>query len=150
MTKYFLEVMIEQNSGHIVSISSMAGLHPSHNIIQYSATKFGLNGLMAALNEHLRMKKLSAHIKTTCVFPYYIKTRPEIEEFMNPNFHMPPLDIEYAAKEVVNGILREDIVTVIPKFLEAIKFLKVLPIKIQQLFHDRVLREHKLKNKKYA
>lgn len=72
-----------RKSGHIVSISSMAGIHPSPFIIAYSATKFGVNGYMAALTEHLRLENLSDCIKTTCVFPFYIKTRQVIVDFLN-------------------------------------------------------------------
>lgn len=83
ITKYFLEQMKIRRSGHIVSVSSMAGIHASPYIITYSATKFGVNGYMAALTEHLRLEKLSDCIKTTCVFPFYIKTRQIIIDFLN-------------------------------------------------------------------
>jgi all-trans-retinol dehydrogenase (NAD+) len=84
MTKYFLEQMMNREAGHIVSISSMAGLHPSPQIIQYTATKFGVSGYMAALTEFLRQQKLGDKIKTTCVFPFFIKTNETVTNFLNP------------------------------------------------------------------
>lgn len=84
MTKYFLEQMIHRGCGHIVSVSSMAGIHPSPYIIQYTATKYGINGFMAALTEYLRLEKLGDKIKTTCAFPYYMKTNEIITNFLNP------------------------------------------------------------------
>lgn len=75
--------MKERRSGHIVSISSMAGLTPSPYISAYSATKFGVQGFMAALNEHLRLEQLDHCIKTTCIFPYYIKTKNLISDFLD-------------------------------------------------------------------
>lgn len=84
VTKYFLEQMKERRSGHIVSISSMSGIHPTPFSIPYSATKFGVHGFMSALTEHLRLEKLRSKIKTTCVFPYYIKTRQDVIDFLNP------------------------------------------------------------------
>lgn len=84
MSKCFLEQMKEMGSGHIVSISSMSGLHATPFSIPYSATKFGINGFMAALTEHLRLEKWRSRIKTTCVFPYYIKTRQDVIDFLHP------------------------------------------------------------------
>lgn len=86
MTKIFLEHMKDKKSGHIVSISSMAGLQPSPYIIAYTGTKHGVCGFMAALNEHLRLEKLSDQIKTTCVFPYYVNTGKLISEFLNTKY----------------------------------------------------------------
>lgn len=84
MAKCFLESMKKHGSGHIVTVSSMSGLHPTPFSIPYTATKFGSNGFMAALTEHLRLEKLRSKIKTTCVFPYYIKTRAEVIDFLHP------------------------------------------------------------------
>lgn len=86
MSKYFLEQMKEQKSGHIVSIASMSGLHPTPFSIPYSSTKFGINGFMSALTEHLRLEGWRSRIKTTCVFPYYIKTRADVIDFLSPKW----------------------------------------------------------------
>jgi short-subunit dehydrogenase len=82
MTKHFLEHMKEKKSGHIVSLASMAGLSPSPHIAVYSATKFGVQGFMASLNEHLRLEKFH-NIKTSTIFPYYIKTRNVLLDFLD-------------------------------------------------------------------
>lgn len=84
MTKYFLEQMKENQGGHIVCIASMSGIHATPFSIPYTATKFGVNGFMQALTEHLRLEKWRPKIKTTCVFPYYIKTRQDVTEALNP------------------------------------------------------------------
>ena len=84
MTKYFLEKMKSQGTGHIVSVSSMGGLHASPYICTYTATKFGVNGFMQGINEHLRLEKLDDRIKTTCIFPYYIKTKDVFGDWLNP------------------------------------------------------------------
>lgn len=91
MSKYFLEMMKENQSGHIVSIASMAGLHPTPFSIPYSSTKFGVNGFMAALTEHLRLENWKSKIKTSVFFPYYIKTRADVIDFLNPKY-CGPLD----------------------------------------------------------
>jgi short-subunit dehydrogenase len=46
--------MIQQRSGHIVNISSMAGKSPLPNGAAYSASKWGLNGLSYSIAEELR------------------------------------------------------------------------------------------------
>lgn len=76
--------MIKHKSGHIVCISSMSGLHPAPFAAPYSASKHGSVGFMAALGEHLRIEGLDSRIKTTCVCPYYIKTRQEVVDSLSP------------------------------------------------------------------
>ena len=75
--------MLSKGSGHIVSISSVGGIHASPQMIAYSATKFGVSGFMQGLAEYLRLEKLDDRIKSTCVFPYFMKTKI-IEDWLNP------------------------------------------------------------------
>jgi all-trans-retinol dehydrogenase (NAD+) len=76
--------MKDQNSGQIVAISSMSALHPSPFAVEYSATKAAVNCYMKALGEKLRIQKMDGKIKTTCVCPYYITTRKDVIDFLNP------------------------------------------------------------------
>lgn len=50
----FLPHMFAKRRGHIVAISSMAGLCGLTNLVPYCATKFAVRGLMEALYEELR------------------------------------------------------------------------------------------------
>lgn len=84
MSKFFLEQMKENQKGHIVSISSMSALSATPFSIPYTATKFAINGFMSALTEHLRLENWRSKIKTTCVFPYYVKTRQDVIDFLHP------------------------------------------------------------------
>jgi len=70
--------MIERKKGHIVCISSMAGLHPVTNLILYSSTKAAITMLMRSLREELRFNSLSDFINLTVVHPYFIATRQDI------------------------------------------------------------------------
>ncbi len=47
-------LMIRQQSGHIINISSLAGRNPLPNGAAYSASKWGLNGLTYSVAEELR------------------------------------------------------------------------------------------------
>lgn len=52
----FLPKMIETNHGHIVAMSSMAGLMGFQNLVPYCGTKFAVRGVQEALAEELRCK----------------------------------------------------------------------------------------------
>lgn len=76
--------MKKHNGGQIVAISSMSALHPSPFAVEYSATKAAVNCYMKALGEKLRLQKMNDKIKLKCICPFYIKTRKDIIEFLNP------------------------------------------------------------------
>ncbi len=54
LMRAFAPLMIAQQSGHIVNISSLAGSNPLPNGAAYSASKWGLNGLTYSVAEELR------------------------------------------------------------------------------------------------
>lgn len=83
MTRCFLIDMMKNQHGHIVSISSMAGLHSSPHCVVYSASKYAVTGFMSALTEHLRLEKMNDKIITTTIFPYYVRTRQDIVDHLN-------------------------------------------------------------------
>lgn len=51
--------MINQNKGHIVALSSVAGLAGLRNIVPYCGSKFAVRGLMEALSEELRPQNIN-------------------------------------------------------------------------------------------
>ncbi len=70
MTKTFLPYLLEQNSGHIINISSVFGLAGVADQSAYCTAKFGVRGF----TETLRMELFDTNIKTLCVHPGGIKT----------------------------------------------------------------------------
>ncbi|XP_016963080.2 epidermal retinol dehydrogenase 2 isoform X2 [Drosophila biarmipes] len=70
----FLSHMQEQNRGHIICLSSIAGLVGISNLVPYCATKFAVRGLMEALHAELREGPYRDLIKTTTIFPYMTNT----------------------------------------------------------------------------
>lgn len=84
VVKTFLEEMKRNNSGHIVAISSMAAICPSPFCVEYSATKAAINSYMKALGEKLRLNKINNKILTTCICPFYVTSRKDIVNFLNP------------------------------------------------------------------
>lgn len=56
MFQAFLPSMIENNTGHVVALSSMAGIMGFQNLVPYCGSKFAVHGLMEAMSEELRCK----------------------------------------------------------------------------------------------
>lgn len=46
--------MLKKNKGHIVALSSVAGMAGLKNLVPYCGSKFAVRGLMEALSEELR------------------------------------------------------------------------------------------------
>jgi NAD(P)-dependent dehydrogenase (short-subunit alcohol dehydrogenase family) len=71
VTRAVLPVMRKQRSGHIISISSAAGLVAGYDFVTaYAASKFGLEGWM----DSLQAEVASFGIKTTIVNPGFFRT----------------------------------------------------------------------------
>lgn len=79
VTRAVLPVMRKQRSGHIISISSTAGLTSFDFCSAYSASKFGLEGWMQALQSEV----LPFGIHTTIVNPGFFRTELLTEESTN-------------------------------------------------------------------
>ncbi|EST11937.1 SDR family oxidoreductase [Sporolactobacillus laevolacticus] len=66
-----LPAMREQQSGHIINLSSTAGYHVDARSAVYSATKFAVR----AISEGLRLEEsLTSHIRSTLIAPGLTKT----------------------------------------------------------------------------
>lgn len=66
----FLPQMIARKSGHIVNISSVAGIVGPSRLNSYAASKFGLRGLSESL--HHEYKGMGVQI--TAVYPFFART----------------------------------------------------------------------------
>uniref|UniRef100_A0A182R0M5 Short-chain dehydrogenase/reductase 3 n=1 Tax=Anopheles farauti TaxID=69004 RepID=A0A182R0M5_9DIPT len=146
MTKVFLDGMIKRKRGHIVGVSSMSGMYAFPWGVVYSATKFAVSGFMASLTEQLRIQGLSKSVRTTCVNPYYVATRKDVVDFLQkPRF--APLTVDQAAREIVRGILRQDIIVTVPRLFGVFtRFMLFFPVPVQQLVRDFLIREYELNN----
>ena len=79
VTRAVLPVMRKQRSGHIISISSSAGLAGFEFCTAYSASKFGLEGWMEALHAEIA----PFGITTTIVNPGFFRTELLTERSTN-------------------------------------------------------------------
>ncbi len=69
--KAFLPSMIENNKGHIVSISSVLGLMGVSGAADYVSSKYSSTGLSEALLDELKSQRKNG-VKVTSVHPYHI------------------------------------------------------------------------------
>ena len=63
MSRHVIPIMMKQRKGHIINISSVAGLRGYQNGM-YSATKFGMNGFGDAMSKYLINHNI--HVVTLC------------------------------------------------------------------------------------
>ncbi len=68
--KLALPVMKAAKYGHIITISSIAGLEAYPEVGGYCASKFAVKGMMESLYKEVRYDK----IKVTCLYPGSVKT----------------------------------------------------------------------------
>ncbi|EAT32922.1 AAEL014840-PA [Aedes aegypti] len=125
MIRQFLPGMQQRKEGHIVAISSVLGIVPNFRTIAYSATKFGIRGMMASLSDELYFSGFGDKVFTTCVYPDLIATRKELIQTVNKmGLSTQVLSPEHAANLVVDGVLRNKTDIILASF-PIRKFIKL-------------------------
>ncbi|XP_027788717.2 epidermal retinol dehydrogenase 2 [Marmota flaviventris] len=127
--KAFLPAMIANDHGHLVCISSSAGLVGVNGLADYCASKFAAVGFAESMFvETFALKQKG--IKTTIVCPFFIKTGMFEGCMTRCPLLLPILDPEYTVRKIVDAILQERLYLCIPKFIYLMLFLKsFLPAK---------------------
>jgi len=87
VTRAVLPVMRKQRDGHIITISSLAGMVGGENTIAYNVSKFAVEGFMEAL----KIDVAPYGIKTTIVEPGFFRTELVVE---GASLIWPELEIE--------------------------------------------------------
>ncbi|HEX5373797.1 MAG TPA: SDR family oxidoreductase [Aquabacterium sp.] len=102
-----VEIFRAQNSGHLVSISSMSAMRGlPRNLTTYAATKAGL----AALTEGIRAELMHTPIRVTTIFPGYIETELSSKAQKTPLM----VDTVSGCKALVAAIEREPATACVP------------------------------------
>ncbi|KAJ8886351.1 hypothetical protein PR048_012562 [Dryococelus australis] len=70
----FLPSMIKNNHGHVVALSSMAGVMGIPNLVPYCASKYAVRGLMEAVAEELGEEVRDIDVKFTTICPFIVDT----------------------------------------------------------------------------
>ncbi|KAK0081002.1 hypothetical protein PV326_007901 [Microctonus aethiopoides] len=111
INKSFMNEMMKENHGHIVTVASVAGLLGTYNCTDYSAAKFAAVGYHESLFTELKVHGYHG-IHTTLICPYFINTnmfpgvKPRLIAMLEP---------EYVAEEIVSAILTNEINVTMPR-----------------------------------
>ena len=91
LTQLAVPVMKKAQSGHIINVSSVAGIIGIENMSVYNATKFAVKGFSESLYKELR----NDGIKVTCILPGSIETSffDQLENFTKSNNTMDANDV---------------------------------------------------------
>ena len=102
LCKEFVPAMMEKNSGHVVSVSSIAGLAGTPGMTDYCASKFAAYGFNEALR--VEMRHFKKNVKCTTICPFYFNTG--MFEGVKTSLLYPLLDSKYVAWRTVTAILQ--------------------------------------------
>jgi short-subunit dehydrogenase len=142
LTHAFLPGMLERRRGHLVYISSVAGLIGVGQLAAYSTSKFGLRGFAEAIAAEVRPRGVAV----TALYPYFART-PILE---SPHYgnSRPSLDASRLSEpeDVIAALLaciRKNTLHVypgaIPHLIEALR--RFAPWALPLLLADRPSRE---------
>ena len=70
----FLPRMLNLNKGHIISMSSLAGITGTPNLVPYCSSKFAVKGFMDALFLETRQNHPDTNVKMTTIHPFVVDT----------------------------------------------------------------------------
>lgn len=125
-TRVFLNSMMQENDGHIVTICSIAGLIGTPIAIPYATTKFAVRGFMESLALDLAYKGYSKTIKTTTAYPSFISTNNEVVKCVKSAINSKYNDMLYTpenvAQKVVNAMRANEETLVIPGYAQYIAY----------------------------
>jgi NADP-dependent 3-hydroxy acid dehydrogenase YdfG len=99
-TKAILPSMIQQSSGHVINIASIAGLNGVRGMAGYVGTKHAVRGISHSLFQEVR----EHGIKVSTVYPGSVQTRffDDIPKWDAHEHMMQPEDIAKSVMELIN------------------------------------------------
>ena len=123
--KAFLPSMIERNSGHVVTISSAAGIIGVKGLSDYCAGKFAAFGFDESLR--MELKRMKSKVRTTIICPFFINTGMFDGVKTRFSLFLPILKSSYAVKKIVRGVLKNRRRLIMPPFVYTVFLLRLLP-----------------------
>jgi short-subunit dehydrogenase len=120
----FLPAMIKNNKGHICNVASVCGLVGSYKLTDYCSTKFAVVGLTESIRSELKATNSWNRIQTTLVCPFHVKTKLfSGVEFERLSWAGLSMDQDYVAQEIVEGILLNKDLVLLPKAQTSLFYL---------------------------
>ena len=123
-TRAFLPGMVERDSGHIVTIASVAGLFGIPRTTAYSGSKHAVVGFHESLR--LELRRVAPGIRTTLVCPGHIDTGM-FEGVKVRSRLIPTLHSEDVAEAVLRAVERNRFQVLMPPITHLIRPLRILP-----------------------
>ena len=131
ITLEFLPGMLQKGDGHIVNISSAAGLLANPKMSVYVASKWGVTGWSESLR--IELEKIKSGIGVTTINPSYIDTG--MFAGVKTNFLLPILKPEKAVNRIIKAILTNKTFVRMPFLVNFLPFFRgVLPPRIFDWF----------------
>ena len=122
----FLPAMIARGNGHIVSISSAAGLLANPKMAVYAASKWAVYGWSESLR--LEMQALKTGIQITTVTPSFIDTG--MFDGVKTNPIIPKLSPDKAVRKIIRGVQKNIIFVRMPFMVYTLPLVKgILPVR---------------------
>jgi all-trans-retinol dehydrogenase (NAD+) len=132
--KAFLPAMIRRNSGHIVTISSAAGLIGVRGLADYCASKFAAYGFDESIRMELR--QIKSRVRTTVVCPFFIDTGMFNGVKTRFPLLLPILKSSYAAGKIVRAVLNNKRRLIMPRLINSLFLLRLLPLGVFDMIAD--------------
>ncbi|GAB5410455.1 MAG: SDR family oxidoreductase [Balneolaceae bacterium] len=133
----FLPKMMDNDSGHIVNITSAVGLTPNPGMTVYAASKWAAVGWAESLR--LEINNSYSGIKLLNVMPSYINTG--MFEGVKAPLFMPLLDPNKITDKIIRYVERDKIHLKAPFMVKTtLIFRGLLPTKVYDLIAGRVFR----------
>jgi all-trans-retinol dehydrogenase (NAD+) len=126
LSRVFLPQMLARDQGHIVTISSAAGIVGTARLVDYSASKWAAMGFDEALRLELRHR--GSHIRTTVVCPYYVNTGMFDGVQTRWRWLLPILKPEAVIRRTLRAIERNRSRLVMPWLVYAAWPARLLPV----------------------
>ncbi|KAH8812175.1 putative short-chain dehydrogenase/reductase 2 [Xylogone sp. PMI_703] len=138
LAKEFLPSMIFRNHGHIVTIASCASFVTIAGNVEYSGSKAAAMAFYEGLTQELKHVYKSRRVRTSIVYPFWIRTPLTEQLIAQPHFKDPVLDAEYVAQQVVSRVLTGNAFQlVLPKsYSWSVSLLRAMPNWFQERVRD--------------
>lgn len=126
IVRLVLPGMLRAGGGHIVNISSAAGMVGIPRLSVYSATKAAL----LSFDDGLRMelKSSGAPVRTTIICPFFIDTGMFTGVTSRFSWLLPILPKDYVADRIIAGLLSNAERIILPRFVYSVYLMRLLPV----------------------
>ncbi|KAF1915612.1 hypothetical protein BDU57DRAFT_499853 [Ampelomyces quisqualis] len=105
LVQTFLAAMAERNHGHVVTMASASSFISTTQLVTYCSTKAAVMAFHEGLGQELRMRYAARKVRTSIVFPHFVRT-PMVEKLTSlegfPELLLTP---GYVADAVVAQVL---------------------------------------------